>query len=386
MNFISATRIHDGRQWLPEGSVLQIAEDGTIVAIHQKGILPAEKTHFYEGVLCPGFVNAHCHIELSHMKGVIEEGKQLVPFLQGVMTGRNGFTTEQKDLAITKAIGTMKQNGIVAAGDIANGTDTLNYRQEAGFHIHTFIESLGFTETNTESRFAYAEQVYRQFADQKEGQYLLRQSIVPHAPYSVSGKLLSLINAFDPYALLSVHNQETQAENEFYQSKTGNMFDLYRTLNIDASFFTASGKTSLQTYLPQLHPTHPMLLVHNTFMGQDDIDYLKASGFAYYLCLCPNANWYIERRMPPVMMFLANNMPVCLGTDSLASNHELSIWSEVKMLQQHFPQIALEQLLTWATYNGAKALQMEDRIGSLEPGKRPGIVHIDKDDKIKAIF
>lgn len=386
MNFISATRIHNGHQWLPEGSVIETDEEGTIYAIHQQGIIPAEKINFYEGILCPGFVNAHCHMELSHMKGVIGEGNQLVPFLQGVMTGRNGFSPEEKDAAIAEGIRSMRQNGIVAVGDIANGTDTLKYRQEAGFHIHTFIESMGFTETNIEARFAYSENVYRQFAEQRDSDCLLRQSIVPHAPYSVSGKLFSLINTFDQHALLSVHNQETQAENEFYQSKTGNMFDLYQTLHIDASFFTASGKTSLQTYLPELHQTHPILLVHNTFMNQADIDYLKTSGFDYHLCLCPNANWYIERRMPPVMLFLENNIPVCLGTDSLASNHDLSIWSEIKMLQQHFPQITLEQLLAWATYNGAKALQMEDTVGSLEPGKRPGIVHISKDEEIKVIF
>lgn len=382
MRYLSADRIHDGRHWLPQGTVIETADDGTIIALHAPGTIAAGEVQHFEGILCPGFINVHCHMELSHMKGAIAEGNKLVPFLQSVMTGRNSFTEAEKAKALQQAITDMRENGIVAVGDIANGTDTLNYRPGAGFHIHTFIESIGFTNTRTEERFAYSGQVYQQFAQQQEGSQRLRQSIVPHAPYSVSSSLFSLINQVDPGGLLSIHNEETAAENELYRTKEGDMFDLYRTLNIDASFFEPSGKTSLQTYLPQLPDRNPVILVHNTFMEEEDIAFLKASQRAVYLCLCPNANWYIERRLPPVTHFLDSGLPVCLGTDSLASNHELSIWSEVLTLQQHFPQISLEVWLRCATLEGAKALQMDDILGSFEPGKRPGIVQITPDNKI----
>ncbi len=386
MKYFSADRIHDGRHWLPSGTVVEATTDGTIIALHTPGSIdPAQVQHF-EGLVCPGFVNVHCHMELSHMKGAIAEGHKLVPFLQSVMTGRNSFAETEKAEALQQAMAEMQRNGIVAVGDIVNGTDTLPYRPAAGFHIHTFIESIGFTETKTADRFAYAEQVYREFAQQEKGTLQIRQSIVPHAPYSVSRALFALINQANPGGLLSIHNEETAAENELYRTKQGDMFELYRTLNINASFFEPSGKTSLQTYLPQLPDRNPVILVHNTFMEEEDIAFLKASQRSVYLCLCPNANWYIERKLPPVNLFLESGLPVCLGTDSLASNHQLSVWSEVLTLQQYFPDVSLEVWLRCATWEGANALQMEDILGSFDPGKRPGIVHINPDNTIQILI
>jgi aminodeoxyfutalosine deaminase len=282
LNYLSADRIHDGKNWLPAGTIIEIANDGTIVAIHAPGAIPVEQVRHVEGILCPGFVNAHCHLELSHMKDAIAEGHKLVPFLQAVMTGRNTFTEAGKTEALQRAIADMRRNGIVAVGDIANGTDTLAHRPTAGLHIHTFVESIGFTETKAADRFAYAEQVYHQFAQQESEAYRLRQSIVPHAPYSVSAPLFSLINSFDQGGLLSIHNEETEAENELYRSKEGDMFQLYQTLNIDASFFQPSGKTSLQTYLPLLPDRNPVILVHNTYIDREDLDFLAHSGKEIY--------------------------------------------------------------------------------------------------------
>jgi cytosine/adenosine deaminase-related metal-dependent hydrolase len=386
LKYLSADKIHDGKRWLPDGSIVVVTEEGVIHAVlPPTETIPEQATH-YKGILCPGFINTHCHLELSHMKGAVAEGKRLVPFLQSVMLGRNNFSEEDKRTALKAAIKETLANGIVAVGDIANGPDTLSSRENAGLHIHTFVESIGFTETKPEERFAWPVTVFRQFSEQRSDSYILQQSIVPHAPYSVSKGMFALINNFEPGSLLSIHNEETQAENDFYRDKTGEMFDLYQTLNIDTSFFQPSGKTSLRTYLPLLSPQHPVILVHNTFTDEDDIALLQQAERNIFLCLCPNANWHIERRMPPVPLFIQSGLPICLGTDSLASNQQLDIWSEVQILQRHFPEISLEILLSWATYNGACALQMDHIIGSFEAGKKPGIVQIDPDQKIKRIF
>ncbi|MFT4060855.1 MAG: amidohydrolase family protein [Edaphocola sp.] len=379
-SYYSATQIHDGHKWLPEGSIVELDASGTVAAIHGKGTVPDEKARHYEGILCPGFVNAHCHVELSHMPGIIPEATGLVGFLQAVMAQRNNATEEVRKAAIAKALAQMKANGIVAVGDIANGTDTLAYRPLCGLHIHTFVEAMGFADEGVEARFAWPQKVYEAFKNSmvEGGTCRYSQSIVPHAPYSVSERMFGLINRHEETAILSIHNEETAGENEYYRNKTGKMQELYAALKIDPSFFKAGGKTSLQTYLPYLSPAHPLILVHNTFMEQEDLRFLRADKRNVFLCLCPNANWYIERRMPPVMHMLESGLPICLGTDSLASNNELSIWAEVQMLQRHFPQLGLELLLHWATYNGAKALDLEHLVGSLAQGMRPGLVYIDK--------
>jgi cytosine/adenosine deaminase-related metal-dependent hydrolase len=382
LKYITAEKIHDGKGWLPADSVLEITAKGTINDILSIENLPSEKIEKRDGIICPGFVNVHCHLELSHLKNKVEEGTGLVPFLQTVTGFRNHFSRQEKEEALGEAIREIKQNGIVAIGDIANGTDTLRARETAGFHIHTFIEALGFTRDFAAARFAFSETIYRAFSEKTGSQeaYILRQSIVPHAPYSISEKMFSLINSFDKKSIISIHNQESRAENELYQTKTGDFIAFHKALSIDNSFFDATALTSLQTYLPWLAISHPLLLIHNTFMTEEDIAVLKRDSRNVFLGLCPQANWYIERQLPPVDLFQKSGLPICLGTDSLASNQELSIFAEMHCLMDHFPNLEWEELIRWATWNGALALQMEDRIGSIEAGKKPGLIQLYGED------
>jgi cytosine/adenosine deaminase-related metal-dependent hydrolase len=375
---LTADRIHDGYQFLPKGSIIEVAEDGTITATWDR-VDGGDEVSYYQGILCPGLVNAHCHLELSHMKGVIPKGTGLVPFLQTVMKHRGDFTTEQTRAARQKAYNEMLQNGIVAVGDIANTTDTLDLRQLDRMHIHSFIESLGFTHTHAQQRFDYSRNVYEAFAAQERIDKLLRQSIVPHAPYSVSHALFELIDSFEPDALLSIHNQECGAEDEYYNTKQGGMRQLFATLNINDDFFKASGASSVQTYGEWIAPSHPLLLVHNTLTRQEDAAYIRSRFPSAAFCLCPNANLYIEGCLPNVPMLAASGITICVGTDSLASNDQLSVLSELQTLDKHFPELGWEVLLRWATSGGAKALLMDNVIGSFERGKKPGVVQVWQD-------
>jgi len=104
------------------------------------------------------------------------------------------------------------------------------------------------------------------------------------------------------------------------------------------------------------------------------------------LCLCPSANLYIENNLPDILLLQKNNCNIVLGTDSYASNHQLSIWEEIRILQKHFPALTLETLLQWATSNGAKAMQMDAMLGSFEKGKQPGLVLIKNEKNIKRVL
>jgi cytosine/adenosine deaminase-related metal-dependent hydrolase len=99
-----------------------------------------------------------------------------------------------------------------------------------------------------------------------------------------------------------------------------------------------------------------------------------------FLTLCPNSNRYIENKLPPVNLLHMSGFPVCLGTDSLASNRQLSIFEEINTLLEHVPELAFNELLSWATLNGARALGFENELGSFEPGKKPGVLLIEAFD------
>ena len=371
---LTAARIHNGHGWLPQGTVIEVADDGSIIALHDNA--KQDEAIFYEGVLCPGFVNVHCHMELAHMKGVIAENTGLIPFLQQVMLHRNDFSDDEKRQARHVAFYEMLDNGIVATGDIANGTDTLDLRALDEMHIHTFIESTGFTEIHAQHRIDMSAEIYNAFAVQGAKTKILAQSIVPHAPYSVSSTLFKLIDAHDENALISIHNEESYEEIKYYIDKSGAVNDLLSGFNINTDFFTPSGKSSLQTYLEWFTPSHPFIFIHNTYTKKDDVHFAQNKMKQTYWCLCPNANIYIENRLPDIDMLVKEAGTICIGTDSLASNHQVCVLSELCTIKEDYPHIDWELLLRWGTSNGASALQMQNNIGTIEEGKQPGILQI----------
>ena len=235
---------------------------------------------------------------------------------------------------------------------------------------------LGFNE-QSEERFQNYIDVYNNFC---VAGFEKNTSIVPHAPYTVSTSMFNNINNFSAEKIISIHNQETLAEDELYRTKAGEFLKLYQFLNIDIDFFKPYNKSSLQSYLSLLDKAKQILLIHNTFTTQEDIDFSveqsKKVHQNVFWCLCANANLYIENKLPPVELFIKNNCKIVLGTDSYSSNHSLNILDEIKTLQKSFPTVTTEALLKWATLNGAAALGVDEKLGSFEKGKMPGIILI----------
>lgn len=386
MKLITASSIHDGQQWMPSGTTLAVTDEGIITDILDT---PTEHTIHYDGVLSPGFVNVHCHLELSHMKGVAAEKTGLIPFLKNIPQYRNNYSTEEKQVARHIAFEHMLQNGVVAVGDIANTDDTKDLRAQGKMHFHTFVEAIGFVDSGAERSMGYATATYESFAGQGNKAQILKQSIVPHAPYSVSRSLFGLINEQRPAAVISIHNQESEEENKYYYDKSGLVNDLLQSLKIDDSSFVATGKPSLASYLPLLSPEHQLILVHNTYSNAQDVAFAMQHSNNIHWCLCPNANLYIENRLPDIAMLMKAGVNLCVGTDSLASNHELSVLGELLTIKKHYPSLSWETLLSWGTKNGATALQLTDVVGAIEVGKKPGILqltHIDSNEpKVKRI-
>ncbi len=320
------------------------------------------------GILAPGFINCHCHLELSQMRGLIPEKTGLVDFVFAVVTQRH-FPEEEILDAITQAETEMIVNGIVAVGDICNNLHTLKQKEQKNLWYYNFIEASGWLPGIAQQRFLRSKEYYEIYSE------IFPASMVPHAPYSVSDDLWQLITPFYKDKVASIHNQETDFEDELFLQNTGDLVRMYEMMKIDHSFYKPTGKTSLQTYFNKLQSAGQVLLVHNTYTKEEDIKFIKKAGDNNIsFCLCINANQYIEHSIPPINLLREHGCNIVLGTDSLASNRGLSILNEIKTIQENFPSVALEEMLKWATFNGAKALQMDDKLGSLEKGKHPGVI------------
>ena len=382
----TANNIFTGQALLPKGNVLITDENGVM-----ESIVPAkdagEDIEIFNGILCPGFVNAHCHLELSHLKGLIPEKTGLVEFVFKVITERH-FDEAQILAAIAIAEEEMLRCGIVAVGDICNNTLTIAQKKKGKLHYHNFIEVSGFVPAFAQDRFDKAKIILEQYQSELKNNIQCSifnvqcSTLSPHAPYSVSPKLFQLINNATANELITIHNQETIAEEDFIKNKTGDFLQLYEKMGIDISFFKPAGKSSLQSWLPKINKNQSAILVHNVTTTAEDIEFTKLSTINHqpstlHFCLCPNANLYITNSSPNVNMLVEQGCNIVLGTDSLASNHQLNIIEEIKTLHKNFPQLQLETMLQWATINGAKALQMDQLLGSFEKGKQPGVVLIE---------
>jgi cytosine/adenosine deaminase-related metal-dependent hydrolase len=369
---LRAIAIFDGKQFLGQHFVLIATVDGTIV-----DCLPAteagENIETFNGILAPGFVNCHCHLELSHLHGLIPERTGLIDFVLKVINQRH-FPEEEIMEAISSAESQMLQNGIVAVGDICNNTHTIPQKRKGRLAYHNFIEVSGWNPSIAGVRLAKSKSICDEFCKLPTGSK--RASINPHAPYSVSEPLWDLMMDFFDNRTVTMHNQEARWEDELFKNGSGEALRLYNLLKIEHSGFRPSGKSGFLTVLPKLAKARTAILVHNTFTSSEDLAELQKkhvrNDFITW-CLCPNANLYIENVIPPVSLLRDLPFNIVLGTDSLASNHTLNILDEIKTIRHYHPDITTHELLQWATLNGAIALRLEDRFGSFIQGKRPGI-------------
>ena len=349
--------------------VVVTSKDGTIVDIISTSEA-GEDIRELDGLLCPGFINAHCHLELSHLKNAIPTKTGLSEFVKQIVPKR-AAALEVIEVAIEAAENEMYNNGIMAVGDICNTADTIAAKTKGKIEYYNFIEIYGLDPLLAAQKINEGLLLKAQYEAAN-----LKAVVIPHAPYSVPADLLKLLATHYGPHTVSIHNQETKAENDFFENKIGAFVDMYKRVGVDLDFFTPSKKTSLQTVLPQLSKAKKTLLVHNSFTSSADIDAVFASETDAYWCLCPNANQYIENTMPPIELLRSKNSNIVVGTDSYASNWSLNMLDELKKIQLHNPQIPLAEMLTWITTHGARALQMEDKLGSIEIGKKPGLTLI----------
>ena len=346
--------------------VLQISDNKEVIAVFEnRSEVPQEKLEVFEGILCPGFVNAHCHLELSHLLGKAEKGKGFLDFI-GAIQQRDSYTAIEKQIAINKAEQQMITNGIVAVGDICNTTDTLSQKQKSNLKYYNFIEVFGVKDDLVKQIISDAKYIRNQF--RKVGQ---KATISPHAPYSVPPKLMEEIkNSFsNEDELMTIHMQETKHENELFEHKRGSFYNWLKEINASPEVW--NNRTKSNSVLEELE-NKKMLLIHNTFAKKKNIS-------DNYYCTCPKANLYIENALPDYSIFDADKL--CVGTDSLASNNSLSILEELNIIQEN-SNFDLNNLLKIACKNGAEALGFE-QLGTFEKGKIPGVNVIGNLDGVK---
>lgn len=356
-----------------------VDDSGTITEI---GALEGEcaDTEFYNGIIAPGFVNAHCHSELSYLKGQFRQATGMSGFINQINELRNVAPKEERLEKIEQAFNDMYREGVSAMADICNCDESFGIKSESPLYTVSFIELFGTDPAEAEDIIKGGRKL-RDLAKRMG----LRASVTPHACYTMSPELLEMAAEEGlKDGIISYHSQESFQEEELLIKGTGELAENYKGRGLPTPPVT--GKSALPYFIERLlsfakAPVEgKILLIHNIATNQESIDMASEKLKEPYWVLCPLSNIFIHRELPPIDLMIENNLEICIGTDSLSSNTVLSIIEELKCLHKNFRHITLQQLLTWATINGAKAIGKEETLGSLEIGKKPGIVLIDNID------
>lgn len=353
MRKLAAHFIFDGFNLIKNG-MLTLADEGVVISLSEfNPNKESANLEFINGILCPGFVNAHCHLELSYLKGRFSDKGGMESFIEQMKRADRTEAPEKLEQVLL-ADKELWDEGIVACGDIVNSTLSLEVKKKSKIFYHNFIELFSLDEGLSESVFQSGLALYDKF----EG---YSRSITYHAPYSVSFSLHQKISDFNHAngQIVSIHSFEARNEAQmFHEWQSGKW---------------KNDKNPTLTFLKKVPQNNKVLFVHNTFIDESSFDELTCFNQRAWV-LCPSSNLFIEDSLPPLSLLLKDKENICIGTDSYASNSRLSILNEIKILSENFPEIELKDWLKMATSQGAKALNIQDKFGIFKNGTNPGVL------------
>ena len=367
----------DADEPIKNGYVEYDAADGRIVAVGECG--PDDEV--LSGAIVPGFVNSHCHIELSHLHGKFRKGTGMAGFIDQINALRDWAGADVKARLTQEWMDKMWKDGVSAMSDISNDDSSFKVKSSHKLYTRTFLEVFGSEPEMCEGVMADVTAL-KSVAD-AEG---IDAAPTPHSCYTMSPQLLSASSAAGlESGYLSYHSQESQEEEDLLISGSGAMYENRKRSGMSTPPVT--GESSLKYFIDRLAAAKPapydehILLVHNVCLKQDDIDAAKKVMNNVYWAICPLSNIFIHNALPPVPLMRRNGLAITVGTDSLSSNDDLDMVKELVCIRQNFSEIPMNEILVWACLNGARFLSKEKALGSLTPGKTPGIVFVSSVDE-----
>lgn len=351
---------------------VEYEEDGTITAVGQC----EAGEEVMSGAIVPGFVNAHCHVELSHLHKKFRKGTGMAGFIDQINELRDWAGREVKQQLVQEWMDKMWNDGVSAMADISNDDSSFDVKKSHKMYTRTFLEVFGSEPEMCEGVMNDVTAL-KAVADEAG----IDAAPTPHSCYTMSPQLLSASAAAGlESGYISYHSQESQEEEDLLISGSGAMYENRKRSGMSTPPVT--GESSLKYFLDRLADVKPapydenILLVHNVCLQQSDIDAVKQTMNNAYFAICPLSNIFIHNALPPIDLMRKNGLAIALGTDSLSSNDDLDVMKELVCLHENFPQVPMNELFTWASRNGARFLGKDNVLGSIAAGKCPGIVHI----------
>jgi cytosine/adenosine deaminase-related metal-dependent hydrolase len=335
-----------------------VVEGGWIRAVEERPPRGLPLSDLGDGLLLPGLVNAHTHLELSGLAGLATPEGDFVAWLEKMVAIRPDTLRANGAQATRRAVAALASGGVALVGDVTNTGKAAAVLAQAGVSAVNFFEALGAAKAEPPE----AKAVWR-------GPLLSASAVAAHAPYSVPTARLAALKARAGELPFCLHLAESVAEVEFLAgagAQGQRLEEFLRKRGLERAALHLAGDTPLSQVEAARALDQHTLLVHGVQLSPDEARRIAAAGAS--LCLCPRSNLGLTGGLAPVEELLAAGANLALGTDSLASAPDLSLWAEMAVLARAKPGLEPEAILTMATTGGAKALGQEGRFGALAPG------------------
>ncbi len=360
----------------PEGEILDVGAAAELLPRHAGA--PVERVR---GVVVPGLVNAHTHVELSALRGQVPGGAGFVPWVERLIGARVEAAPEEDHAAIDRAVVELVDAGTVAVGEVTNSLAAAGALARAGLVGSIFHEVFGVAREGVMRRMS----ALLADVDEKIGRWSspgtsgLAYALAVHTLYTTH---VDAVRAIVEHARAhgrrtSVHLAEHAAERRALEHGDGPIpawLAARIRVPVEDQSWPRIGPVALAGQLGVLAPH--VLLVHVADARPEELDTIAASGAQ--VVLCPRSNLFIDARLPPLLAVRAAGIAPALGTDSLASNASLDVLAEARALADRFPDVPPSELLAMATWNGARALGVAGK-GRIAHGASPGLFAIDGD-------
>ena len=387
---IAAPPIHEGWVLVDRGRIVDVGGGRGPEASYQEHSQPRtansqipSSNYRAQTAILPGLVNSHTHLELSWMRGRVPSSERFDDWIRALVSLRrrnpDAVSAGITDAAVA-ALDEARRCGTIAFGDISNTFLTPSLFVRAGCVAHVFFELIGFNEPDPEGRVRSARETVD--AIERLGSDV-RGSLAPHAPYTVSPALFRAIQRdldAHPGARCSVHLGESSAEVEFLRDGSGPIAEALQGLGAwDPGW--RPPECSPVEYLAHLRVLDERtIVVHGVQLTDSDLRRLRDAEAV--LVTCPRSNRWTGAGIAPVERFYASGVRVAIGTDSLASGDDLNMFNEMAAVRALAPNVPASRILHSATLGGAEALGFGSEVGSIEPGKRAGLIAVRLPDDV----
>lgn len=334
----------------------------------------AEVTDLGGLLVMPGLVNAHAHLELSHLQGKIGEHADFFGWIAALIELGKTVGDKGRNSSINMAVRQAVATGTTCIGDISATEKAVPALVRSGLRAVVYLEVIGMDPDVSVATFDRLTGRMKRLGGLPDR---ICTGISPHSPYSVSSNLYSMLRDDTSGAIsrLSVHLSETFDEFQYIQGKPSGMDGYMANTGWDshqpnrgsspASFINDMGLLSTG-----------MLAVHAVHLSKPDMNLLAASGAS--VAHCPRSNHMLGVGRAPVKELIRRGVNVAIGTDSLASNMDIDMWEEMRFAYL-VNGLTAEQVIRMATVNGARALRLDGVTGSLEPGKSADFIAVRTD-------